>query len=123
MATKKTEVQETPAADNNAAESTENAAQDAKANDKTKTNDDAAEISTGAADPDGTETTETTVAKVKSGFQRIPIRAVCDDGQPFAGSYRSLVFDGNGCATVTDADAESLENLQREFPTLVIKQA
>lgn len=60
---------------------------------------------------------------VKTGFDKISIRAMCDNGEPFTGSFRSLNFDAEGVADVTIADRESVEKLKDHFPTLEIKQA
>jgi hypothetical protein len=59
---------------------------------------------------------------VKSGFEKVSIRAICDDGKPFCGSYGSLHFDANGESVVTIGDRDSLEKLRNQFATLDIKQ-
>lgn len=74
-------------------------------------------------DKDNDEVIEEEEEEVKSGFEKISIRALCGDGKPFTGSYSTLFFDPTGVAEVTIADRDSLEKLQKQFPAIEIEKA
>lgn len=82
-----------------------------------------AEQETVAENPAPEQEPEDDEPEVKSGFEKISIRAICDNGTPFCGSFRTLNFDADGVTEVTAADRDSLESLKAHFPTLEIKQA